>query len=169
MTIDRSRCRCTSNFAYTTCQHPCTLTDSTTGDGTVNSTDYFLWRSNATNSRILLFTFPQIVLLHTITLYYYIDRSSNVDPVLQFFAAIDNFDLLLTTENNTLIESITVCENGSDPRNRSFSFDPKMMRKLLVTKNFGDYRFSLSEVKFYRSDCGKLCIPLVALLCMPMS
>ena len=105
MTIDRSRCRCTSNPAYTTCQHPCTLTDSITGDGTVNSTDYFLWRSNATNSRILLFTFPQIVLLHTITLYYYIDRSSNVDPVLQFFAAEDNFDLLFITENNILIES----------------------------------------------------------------
>ena len=155
MTIVRSRCRCTSNSAYTTCQHPCTLTDSNTGDGTVNSTDYFLWRFNASNPRILLFTFPQIVLLHTITLYYYIDRRSNVDPVLQFFAAIDNFDLLLTTENNILIESITVCENGSDPRNRSLSFDPKMMRKLLVTKNFGGYRFGLSEVEFF-TDCGKL-------------
>ena len=65
MSIDLSRC--TNNPAYTTCQHPSTLTDSITGGYTSNTEDYLVWKSTNRDSN-LLFTFPTEIVLEFVRL-----------------------------------------------------------------------------------------------------
>ena len=91
MSIDQSRC--INNTAYTTCQHPSTLTDSTTGGNAFNTEDYLVWNSTKTASN-LLFTFPTEILVHTITLYYDIRRQTDSQTIkLSFYAAPDDYEL----------------------------------------------------------------------------
>ena len=170
MSIDLSRC--TNNTAFTTCQHPSTLTDSNTGGNTSNTEDYLVWKSADSFSN-LLFTFPTQIPVHTITLYYYTRRqtdSQTATPIeLNFYAAPDDYELWVNIVGMN-INSVTLPESFQ-LRSSNFSLGPKMMRKLRVSISNANrhYQFGLSEVKFYRSDCGKLCIPMVALLCMYMS
>ena len=167
MSINQSRC--TNNASYTTCQHPNTLTDTITGG---NTEDYLVWNSTNRFSR-LLFTFPTEIPVHTITLYYYTRRqtsSQTATPInLIFYAAPDDYELWVN-EEGMRITSVSLPKR-SQVTSSNFSLGPTMMRKLRVDMNNVNryYQFGLSEVKFYRSDCGKLCIPLVALLCKCMS
>ena len=171
MSIDQSRC--TSNTAFTTCQHPSTLTDSITGGNTFNTEDYLVWNSTKQFSN-LLFTFPTEILVHTITLYYYTRRETSSQiptPIeLDFYAAPDDYELWVN-EVGMYINSVSLPERGSQLRSSNFSLGPTMVKKLRVSIVNANrhYQFGLSEVKFYRSDCGKLCILLVALLCKCMS
>ena len=170
MSINQSRC--TNNASYTTCQHPSTLTDSITGGNTSNTEDYLVWNSTKRASN-LLFTFPTEILVHNITLYYYTRRqtsSQTATPIeLTFYAASDDYELWVD-KVGTNINSVSLPER-SQVTGSNFSLVPTMMRKLRVSISNANrhYQFGLSEVKFYGSDCGKLCIPLVALLCMCMS
>ena len=77
---------------------------------------------------------------------------------------------LWVNEEGININSVTLPERPH-LRSSNFSLGPTMMRKLRVLMNNANrhYQLGLSEVKFYRSDCGKLYIPLVALLCKCMS
>ena len=165
--IDQSNC--TNNASFTTCQHPSTLTDSITGGNTSNTEDYLVWKSTKTASD-LLFTFPTEIRVHTITLYYYTRRQTGSQSpksiVLNFYAASDDYELWVN-EEGMYINSVSLPERPH-LRSSNFSLVPKMMRKLRVRMNNVNrhYQLGLSEVKFYRSDCGKLCKPLVALLCM---
>ena len=171
MSIDQSRC--TNNASFTTCQHPSTLTDSITGGNTSNTEDYLVWNSTNQFSN-LLFTFPTQIPVHTITLYYYTRKqteSQTATPIeLNFYAASDDYELWVN-EVGTKINSVTLLPQRSQVTSSNFILVPTMMRKLRVSMNNanGHYQLGLSEVKFYRSDCGKLCIPLVALLCKCMS
>ena len=170
MSIDQSRC--INNASFTTCQHPSTLTDSITGGDTE---DYLVWNSINQFSN-LLFTFPTEIPVHTITLYYYTRRqtgSQTATPIqLSFYAASDDYELWVS-EVGMYINSVTLPERGSQLRSSNFSLGPTMMRKLRVSMNNVNrhYQFGLSEVKFYGCYCicGKLCIPLIALLCKCMS
>ena len=167
MSIDQSNC--TNNASYTTCQHPSTLTDSNTGG---NTEDYLVWNSTKRASN-LLFTFPTEILVHTITLYYDIQREPNsqtATPIeLSFYAAPDDYELWVD-KPGMRINSVSL-PRRPQVTSSNFSLGPPMMRKLRVLMNNANrhYQLGLSEVKFYRSDCGKLCIPLVALLCKCMS
>ena len=167
MSINQSRC--TNNTAFTTCQHPSTLTDSITGG---NTEDYLVWNSTKRASN-LLFTFPTEIVLDVVTLYYYTRRqtsSQSPTPIeLSFYAAPDDYELWVN-EVGMYINSVSLPET-SHLRSGNFSLGPTMMRKLRVfMENVNrHYQLGLGEVKFYRSDCGKLCIPLVALLCKCMS
>ena len=170
MSIDQSRC--TNNASFTTCQHPSTLTDSNTGGNTSNTEDYLVWKSTNSYSN-LLFTFPTEILVHTITLYYYTRKqqsSQSATPSeLIFYAAPDDYELW-GNEVGMRIDSVSL-PGRSQVTSSNIRLGPTMMRKLRmsISNANGNYRFGLSEVKFYRSDCGKLCIPLVALLCKCMS
>ena len=156
MTIDQSRC--TSNPAYTTCQHPSTLTDSITGGSTVNTEDYLVWKSTNRFSK-LLFTFPTEIVLEFVTLYYYIDNQefNNAIVRLEFYAVPDEFTLGGNMPDSKSILNASLMST-SDPLNKTFSLRSTMTRKLLVTKTNGFYSFAASEVEFYTysSDCGKL-------------
>ena len=162
MTIDQSNC--TNNTAFTTCQHPSTLTDSNTGGNTSNTEDYLVWKSTDRFSR-LLFTFHTEIILHAITLYYFVDREpSTANPLLEFLAVSDEFKIEASTPSeDEIINSVTLCERGPYPRNRSFVVDPAETNKLLVNKHGNGYRFGLSEVEFF-TDCGTLHILLYAVL-----
>ena len=170
MSIDLSRC--TNNTAFTTCQHPSTLTDSNTGGNTSNTEDYLLWNSTNQFSN-LLFTFPTEIPVHTITLYYNTRRQTDSQTAtlitLSFYAASDDYELWVN-EVGMYINSVPLQER-SQVTSSNFSLGPTRTRKLRVsiTNSNRHYQLGLSEVKFYRSDCGKLCIPLVALLCKCMS
>ena len=155
MTIDQSRC--TSNVAFTTCQHPSTLTDSITGGNTFNTEDYLVWKFNNRFSR-LLFTFPTEIVLDVVRLYYYIDNQglNNAIVRLEFLAVPDEFTLGGNMVDSTSIHNATL--NTSDLLSRTFSLRPTMTRKLLVTKSNDFSRFAASEVEFYSSDCGKCCL-----------
>ena len=159
MTIDLSRC--TANTAFTTCQHPSTLTDSITGGdtfNTVNTEDYLVWKSTNRFSR-LLFTFPTEIVLEFVRLYYYIDNQelNNAIIRLEFYAVPDEFMLGGNTPDSTSILNASLMSTSS-PLSKTFSLRSTMTRKLLVTKSNEFYRFAASEVEFYTvsSDSGKL-------------
>ena len=167
MSINQSRC--TNNTTFTTCQHPSTLTDSITGGSAFNTEDYLVWKSTIHFSN-LLFTFPTEILVHTITLYYYTRRQTDpqtATPItFDFYAAPDDYELWVNEVGSNISPSPSPSTlSGRSPvtiASSNFSLGPTMLRKLRVsiTNANGNYRFGLSEVKFYRSDCGKLCIPL---------
>ena len=156
MTIDLNRC--TSYPAFTTCQHPSTLTDSITGGNTVNTQDYLVWKSTFRFSR-LLFTFPTEIGLELVRLYYYFDSQevNNAIVRLEFLAVPDEFTLGGNMPHNTSILNASLMST-SDPLSKTFSLQSTMTRKLLVTKRNNFNRFAVSEVEFYTysSDCGKL-------------
>ena len=165
MSINLSRC--TNNTSYTTCQHPSTLIDSNTGGNTFNTEDYLVWKSTNQFSN-LLFTFPTEIPVHTITLYYYTRRqtsSQTATPIeLSFYAAPDDYELRVN-EVGMYINSVSLPET-SQVMSSKVSLGQTMisMRKAMIKLRVSmsnvnrHYQFGLSEVKFYRSDCGKLCI-----------
>ena len=127
------------------------------------------------NSLQLLFTFPTQIPVHTITLYYYTRRqtdSPTAIPIkLSFFAAPNDYELWVGKVGIKISPSPSTLPERSQVKSSNFSLGPTMMIKLRVSMSNVNrhYQLGLSEVKFYRSDCGKLCIPLVALLCKCMS
>ena len=152
MTIDPSRC--TTNTAYTTCQHPSTLTDSITGGDTFNTEDYLVWKSNNRFSR-LLFTFPTEIVLEFVR--FYSQEFINATVRLEFLAVPDEFTLGGNTPDSTSILNASLMST-SNSLSKTFSLRSTMTRKLLLTKSNDFYRFAVSEVEFYTysSDCGKL-------------
>ena len=158
MTIDQSRC--TSNPAFTTCQHPSTLTDSITGGNTSNTEDYLVWKSTNRFSR-LLFTFPTEIDLEFVRLYYYFDNQglNNVTVRLEFLAVPDEFTVGGNTPDSTsILNASLMSTSGPLLISKTVILRSTMTRKLLLTKSNGFYLFAASEVEFYTysSDCGKL-------------
>ena len=156
MSIDLSRC--TNIPAFTTCQHPSTLTDSNTGRNPFNTEDYLMWKFNNRFSR-LLFTFPTEIVLDLVRLYYYIDRQelNNATVRLEFLAVPDEFTLGGNMPDSTPILNASL-RSTSDPLSKTFGLRSTMTRKLFVIKRNDFYRFAVSEVEFYTysSDCGML-------------
>ena len=160
MSIDLSRC--TNITAFTTCQHPSTLTDSITGGNTFNTEDYLVWKSANQFSR-LLFTFPTEIVLEFVRLYYYIDSQglNNATVRLEFLAVPDEFTLGGNIPDSTSIHASLM--STSNPLSKTFSLQSTMTRKLFVTKSNSFHSFAASEVEFhtYSSDCGKCCLACI--------
>ena len=140
---------------------PLKLTDSNLGLEQYTSNAYYVW-SAGTDKRQLLFIFPTMVNLASITLHYYHDSDSiqgrsHSLPRLRFYAVPNTFDIWNTlTTSYKYVEVAAVPPGGepAGPRNVSInvSFNTK---KVLMQKFRSKFYFAVSEVQFF-TCLGKL-------------
>ena len=119
------------------------------------SSDYYVW-SAGTNRRQLLFIFPSMVNLVTITLHYYSDRDSFQGrshglPKLKFYAVPDTFDVWdapLLSYTSVIVAAVP--PGGQPAGHRNVSTDIKFnTKKVLMEKFSSSFHFAVSEVEFF--------------------
>ncbi len=124
------------------------LADSDLGQEQYRSTDYYQWIAGSNEQ--LLFIFPTIVFLTTITLHYYSDSNRGL-PRLRFYAAPDNFnvwDALTTSYPN--VDVVSVSPGGEPAGRRNVSINVNFnVRKILMYKfsSIFTFQFAVSEVE----------------------
>ena len=157
---DQFNCRNTtiSGTPYTTCNHPALLTDSVLGPdiyaaNSSNNVSHYLFFSDEA-SRILI-TFPENVLLTTMTFYYYIDSVFEVSlPKIRTTLVPDNFQV--TSEIGSL-RSLTVDTIEPTPELRGLNnkivsltgeFHGETTKFLIRIQDHKDYDFAFTEIIF---------------------
>jgi hypothetical protein len=129
------------------------LSDSDGGSTTeYTATSYYVW--NAGRVAQVLFIFPTIVSLTTITLHYYSDSVRGL-PKVTFYAVSDDFDVWDEPTGAPIILGTASIPRGREPagsRNVTIkvivNFNTK---KVLMIKLRSDLQFAVSEVEFFTS------------------
>ena len=124
------------------------LADFNLGQEQYQSVDYYLWPTGSDGN--LLFIFPTVVSLTTITLHYY---SANVRglPRLRFYAVSDDFDIwdgIATSYSH--VDVAVVPPDGEPAGCRNVSINVNFnTKKMLMYKFRSSFQFAVSEVKFF--------------------
>ena len=139
-----------------------TLADSDLGSEQYRSSDYYVW-NEGTSNRQLLFIFPTMVNLVTITLHYYhdsdsIEGRSHSLPRLKFYAVPETFyvwNALLASYR--YVEVAAVPPGGEPAGHRNVSINVNFnTKKVLMQKFSSSFLFAVSEVEFF--TCHGKCI-----------
>ncbi len=95
----------------------------------------------------LLFTFPTVFSLTTITLHYYSDSDRGL-PRLRFYAVLDDIDVWDTLATGTPYADIAEAQPGVEPAGRrSVSINVNFnTRKVLMYKYHSSFIFTVSEM-----------------------
>jgi hypothetical protein len=148
-----------TGFVYTHCDgKQLKLSDSDRGSNTeYTATSYYVW--TAESAEQLLFIFPTIVSLTTITLHYYSDSLRGL-PRLRLYAVSDDFNVWDATTTGIPYLGIPAAPSGREPashRNIRLNFNTK---KVLMYKFSSSLAFAVSEVEFFTMSC-KHRLPIV--------
>ena len=133
---------------------PLRLTDSDIGSEQYTTSDYYVWFSDETRNKQLLFIFPTIVDLTTITLHYY-HTSVRGLPRLRFYAVPDDFDIWdapTSSYSHVDVAAVPPGEESELYRNVSAGFNVSA-KKILMVKFKSSYSFAVSEVEFFNHFC----------------
>ena len=133
------------------------LTDSNLGSEQYSRSDYYVWNAGSSSSQ-LLFIFPTIVNLTTITLHYYSDNVRGLHR-LRFYAVADDFVVWNAPATSYGYEDVTLMLPGGKPAGpRSVRINLNYTTtKVLMYRSRGDFQFAVSEVEFFITTCnGKL-------------
>ena len=132
------------------------LADSDLGPEQYSADACYVWSAGSDHSQ-LLFIFPTIVTLTTITLHYYSDSVRGLSR-LGFFAVPDDFniwDALTTSYSNVQVAAVPP---GGEPAGcRSVSVSVNFnTKKVVMNKIKSGFQFAVSEVDFFICD-GESC------------
>ena len=137
---------------------PLRLTDSDIGSDQHTTSDYYLWPAGSGSQ--LLFIFPTIVNLTTITLHYY-SSSIRALPRLRFWTVPDDFDVWdapVPSYSHVDVAAVPPGEEPAGHRNVSIKYY-HYTSKLLLVKYSSSYTFQVNELEFLCYNCnGKNCI-----------
>ena len=128
------------------------LTDSDIGSQQYTTSDYYVWPAGSGNSQ-LLFIFPTIVNLTTITLHYYSDSIRGL-PRLRFWAVPDDFDIWYAIISSYSYVEVAAVPPGGEPaghRNVSVNFTIINTLKIVMHKFVSAFSFTVSEMEFFSS------------------
>ena len=145
----------THSTDYTHCDGPqlqLKLADTNLGSEQFSSSDHYQWSAGSDGQ--LLFIFPGIISLTTITLHYYCDSDRGL-PRLRFYAVPDDFDVWDAPTTNPPHEDVASVPSDGEPAGRrsisiNFNFNT---HKVLMYKYSSSFQFALSEVEFFK--CSK--------------
>ena len=117
-----------------------------------SSSSHYQWSDGSDGQ--LLFIFPTIVSLTTITLHYYSDSDQGL-PRLRFYAVRSDFDVWDTpTLNTPYVEVAAVSPHREPADHRSVSINVNFnTKKVLMYKFSSTFAFAASEVEFF--TCSK--------------
>ncbi len=124
------------------------LTDSNLRQEQYQSSNCYWWSDGRDAN--LLFIFPTIVSLTTITLHYYSHNHRGL-PRLIFYAVPDDFDIWDETVTGTPhVHVASVPSGGESAGRRNISINTMFnTTKVLMYKFSSSYYFALSEVEFF--------------------
>ena len=132
---------------------PLTLADSDIGSQQYTNSDYYVWTAGSGKSQ-LLFIFPTIVNLTTITLHYYRTTVRGL-PRLRFFSVPDDFNVWSApTASFSNVEVAAVPPDGEPAGHRNVSVEFNILintLKILMVKLDSSFSFAVSEVEFSSS------------------
>ena len=132
---------------------PLRLADSDIGSEQYTPTDYYVWIADERRNHQLLFIFPTIVNLTTITLHYYSDSVRGL-PRLRFWAVPDDFDVWDGIISSYSYVEVAAVPPGGEPaghRNVSVNFTIINTLKIVMHKFVSTFSFTVSEVEFFSS------------------
>ena len=134
------------------------LTDSDLGSEQYRSSDYYVWNAE-TNTRQLLFIFPTMVNLVSITLHYYRDsdsirgRSYSL-PKLKFYVVPDTFEVWDAPRASYRYVQVNAVPPGGEPADHrsvsiNVSFNTKKVLMYILSSSF---LLAVSEVEFFNCN-----------------
>ena len=125
------------------------LADSDLGPEQYSADACYVWSAGSDHSQ-LLFIFPTIVTLTTITLHYYSDSVRGLSR-LRFYAVPDDFDIWDAVIISYRYVEVAAVPPGGEPAGRrnvsiNVNFNTK---KVLMQKFSSSFQFAVSEVEFF--------------------
>lgn len=155
---DNSNCsqRSIGSSNYTLCAHPIVLTDRDVGLGlfaNADSNSYYRW--DKANSRRILFTFSESVLLSAIQLHFYVDSNNGIGlPKLRISLVNDTFQVAdpLNGISSATVDPITITPELNGVQNTTAILPDTLQfntsQILLRIESNKRYELALTEIKF---------------------
>ena len=126
------------------------LADSDIGQQQYSSSDYYVWPIGREDT--LLFIFPTIVSLTTITLHYYSGSDLGFSR-LRFYAVPDDFDVWDAPTIGTTHVDVAAVQDRELTGRRNVSINVNFStKKVLMYKYSSSYQFAVSEVEFFKCE-----------------
>ena len=127
------------------------LTDSNLGEVEYQFAYYYRWKAGSDEQ--LLFIFPTVVSLTTITLHYYSDNAHHLGlPRLRFYAVLDDFDVWDAPDTSIPYADSQSVPPGGEPagqRNVSINVNFNTKKVLMYKYSSTSFVFAVSEVEFF--------------------
>ena len=119
------------------------------GQEQYRSSEYYVWPTGSDGQ--LLFIFPTVVSLTTITLHYYSDSVRGL-PGLRFYAVADDFDIWDAPTTSYPHVDVASVPPGREPAgHRIVSINANFnIKKVLMYKYRSSSQFALSETEFFK-------------------